>query len=91
MDMRFYWLRCRTCQKQFHIYWRRGVDILRKQFNLADYPTKHYPTKHHIAVRPIYVINNIQMKKPTHVNAQFKLQRIKNATSTLLQECAKTR
>ena len=30
MDMRFYWLRCREQQKQFHVYWKRGVDIKTK-------------------------------------------------------------
>ena len=55
--MRFYWMRDRVRQHQFHIYWRRGVDG--KFFNLADYPTKHHPTSHHRAMRPTYVLNNI--------------------------------
>jgi hypothetical protein len=54
MDMRFYWVRDRHRQKQFHVHWKRG------QENLADYPTKHHSTKHHIAVRPTYVLNNLR-------------------------------
>ena len=51
MDMRFYWLKDRAAQKQFHIHWKRGAS------NLADYYTKHHPTKHHKEVRPTYVLN----------------------------------
>ena len=51
MDMRFYWLRDRVRQGQFHVHWKPG------QSNLGDYPTKHHPVKHHIAVRPTYVLN----------------------------------
>ena len=51
MDMRFYWLRDRVRQKQFHIYWKRGIT------NLADYFTKNHPTSHHIEMRPTYVLN----------------------------------
>ena len=31
MDMRFHWLRCRSAQQQFHIYWKPGGQ------NLAEY------------------------------------------------------
>ena len=51
MDMRFYWLRDRTMQKHFHIYWEPG------KHNLADLPTKHHPGSHHRRVRPIYLYN----------------------------------
>ena len=51
MDMRFYWLRDRTLQKQFRIYWEPG------KHNLADLPTKHHPGSHHKQVRPIYIYN----------------------------------
>ena len=47
--MRFYWLKDRTEQKQFDIYWEPG------KHNLADYPTKHHTGTHHAAVRPIYL------------------------------------
>lgn len=49
IDMRFYWLRDRVEQNQFHIYWAPGAN------NLADYFTKHHSPQHHLAVRPIYV------------------------------------
>ena len=49
MDMRYYWVRDRVRQGQFHIYWGRGKD------NLADYFTKHHPASHHRAVRPLYL------------------------------------
>jgi hypothetical protein len=41
IDMRFYWIRDRVCQGQFHIYWGPG------QLNLADYFTKHHSASHH--------------------------------------------
>ena len=34
IDMRFFWLRDRTNQQQFHLHWNKGDD------NLADYFTK---------------------------------------------------
>ena len=49
MDMHFYWLRDRTLQKQFYIYWEPG-----KQ-NLANLPTKHHAGIQHHRVWPIYV------------------------------------
>ena len=36
MDMRLWWLRCRTNQKQFRPYWESG------KWNLADYTSKHH-------------------------------------------------
>ena len=48
IDMRFYWLRDRVKQNQFHIFWDPG------RHNLADYPTKHHSPQHHRQVRPIY-------------------------------------
>jgi len=44
IDMRFYWVRDRVRQGQFHIFWRPGTT------NRADYFTKHHPTSHHQAV-----------------------------------------
>ena len=46
MDMRFYWLRDRTTQRQFKYYWRPGPT------NLADYWTKHHCAAHHVEKRP---------------------------------------
>ncbi|NNE46316.1 MAG: hypothetical protein HKN37_06620, partial [Rhodothermales bacterium] len=49
MDMRFYWIRDRVRQKQFHVYWRKGT------LNRADYFTKHHPPSHHQDVRSTYL------------------------------------
>ena len=49
IDMRFYWLKDRTEQGQFEVYWEPG------KHNLADYPTKHHPGSHHQLVRSIYL------------------------------------
>ena len=45
IDMRFYWVQDRVNQKQFHVYWKPGVQ------NLADYVTKHHTAQHHQAIR----------------------------------------
>ena len=47
IDMRFYWVKDRVKQGQFHIFWMPG------DTNLADYWTKHHPPAHHRAMRPI--------------------------------------
>jgi len=49
IDMQFYWIRDRTCQGQFYIFWRPG------NTNRADYFSKHHPAKHHQAMRPSYL------------------------------------
>ena len=49
IDMRYYWLMDRAQQKQFKIYWDRGVK------NLADYFSKHHSAAHHKQVRPIFL------------------------------------
>ena len=41
MDMRFYWLRDRTEQDRFHVFWAPGI------INLGDYFTKHHVPAHH--------------------------------------------
>ncbi len=62
MDMRFYWLRDRTQQGQFLIYWRPGTE------NLADYFTKHHSASHHKDIRSTYLhqSNNDQQHAPQH-------------------------
>jgi hypothetical protein len=50
IDMRFYWIRDRVRQGQFHVYWRRG------RFNQADYYTKHHPASHHQLLRSSYLL-----------------------------------
>ena len=74
MDMRFYWLKCRERQEQFHLYWKRGLN------NKADYPTKHHPTKHHITVRPEYVLNIMTkaISKATYYQKQLILSKVQN-------------
>ena len=47
--MRYYWIRDRVLQNQFHIYWSRGSD------NHAEYFTKHHPVSHDLAMRPFYL------------------------------------
>jgi hypothetical protein len=49
IDMRFYWIRDRVRQGQFHIYWSKG------QTNRADYFSKHHPASHHQAIRSTYL------------------------------------
>ena len=45
IDMRFYWIRYRTRQVQFNIYWDPGST------NLGDYHTKHHSPSHHRLIR----------------------------------------
>ena len=43
IDMRFYWIRDRTSQGQFLIYWQPGIT------NMSDYHTKHQsPAPHQV-------------------------------------------
>ena len=41
IDMRFYWVRDRVNQQQYHVYWAPA------HHNLADYFTKHHTPSHH--------------------------------------------
>ena len=45
-DMRYWWMRDRSDQKQFRYYWGPGKQIL------ADYYTKHFCAAHHREMRP---------------------------------------
>jgi hypothetical protein len=49
MDMRFFWIKDRVRQGQFHVYWTPGA------LNLSDYATKHHSGKHHRRIRPAYL------------------------------------
>ena len=49
IDMRFYWIRDKIIQNNFHIFWEEGKK------NLSDYVTKHHPILHHIMMRPRYL------------------------------------
>ena len=47
--MRFYWIRDRTRQGQFKIYWAPGST------NLGEYHTKHHPPIHNRLMRPQFL------------------------------------
>ena len=47
--MKFYWLKDRSAQGEFRIYWEPGAE------NLGDYYTKVHPPSHHKKVNPIYL------------------------------------
>ena len=49
IGMRFYWVRDRTRQNHFQIFWEPGKK------NLANYFTEHHPTYHHRAMRTKYL------------------------------------
>ena len=49
IDMRFYWVRDRVDQRQFHVFWKPGTQ------NDADYFTKHHTAAHHQRMRPKYL------------------------------------
>jgi hypothetical protein len=49
MDLRFYWIKDRVKQGQFHVYWGPGFQ------NLADYLTKHHSPAHHKRMREVYI------------------------------------
>ena len=47
--MRFYWIRDRTSQVQFLIYWQPGIT------NLGNCHTKYHSLAHHQLMRPTYL------------------------------------
>ena len=49
IDMRFFWLRDRTNQNQFHLCWNKGEE------NLADYFTKQHSAQHHKNMRKFFM------------------------------------
>jgi hypothetical protein len=49
MDVRFYWIKDRVTQGQFHVYWGPGFQ------NLADYFTKHHSPAHQKRIRDVYI------------------------------------
>ena len=64
-DMRWYWLKDRVRQRQFHIHWQKG------KLNMADYFTKHHPPWYHKMMRFKYLLRTIenQKHKPTKLLA----------------------
>ena len=59
--MQFDWLKCRSTQLQFNIYWALGTK------NFADFFTKNHSAAHHIALQPIYLA-------PTSTDKQLSMQ-----------------
>ena len=49
IDMHFYWIRDRTSQGQFLVYWQPGIT------NLGDYHTNHHSPSHHQLMQPTYL------------------------------------
>jgi hypothetical protein len=49
MLMFFYWMRDRTKQGQFHVFWAPGSD------KLANYFTKHHSLRYHCLMHPSYL------------------------------------
>ena len=74
MDMRFYWLKDRASQDQYHIHWKSGDK------NLADYYTKHHPPAHHQNVQPTNVLNSLSIQPIAALRAR----------QVALQGCVKT-
>ena len=67
--MRFLWLRDRENQKQFKLYWAKGIN------NLADYFTKHHPTEYHCNMRKVYLANTTRIQQPHSTRRGRLLQR----------------
>ena len=49
-DMCLYWIKDRITNKEFLIYWDKGI------YNLADYFTKHFSPSYHQEIRPRYIL-----------------------------------
>ena len=56
IDMRFYWVRDRVNQQQYHVYWAPAHQ------NLADYFTKHHTPSHHRKMRKYFVYTTASPK-----------------------------
>ena len=56
IDMRFYWVRDRVNQQQYHVYWAPA------HHNLADYFTKHHTPSHHRKMRKYFVYTTASPK-----------------------------
>jgi hypothetical protein len=79
MDMRFYWVRDRVQQEQFHVYWVKG------SLNKADYFTKHHPAKHHREVRSTYL--HLPQPTPNYFDCLHDTQPATNAHASLRRYC----
>ena len=56
IDMRFYWVRDRVNQQQYHVYWAPA------HHNLVDYFTKHHTPSHHRKMRKYFIYTNASPK-----------------------------
>ena len=56
IDMRFFWVRDRVDQNQFHVYWAPA------HLNLADYFTKHHTPSHHRKMRKYFIYTTASPK-----------------------------
>ena len=56
IDMRFYWVRDRVNQQQYHVYWAPA------HHNLADYFTKHHTPSHYRKMRKYFVYTTASPK-----------------------------
>jgi hypothetical protein len=54
MDMRFYWVKDRVKQGQFHVYWGPGYQ------NVAYYFIKHHSPTHHKRMQEMYIHVSVQ-------------------------------
>jgi hypothetical protein len=55
MDMRFFWIKDRVMQGQFHVYWGPGYQ------HLEDCFAKHHLPAHHKRMRDMYIYANEQL------------------------------
>ena len=76
IDMRFYWVRDRVDQKQFHVYWKPGRE------NDADYFTKHHTAAHHQRMRPRY-LHTTPFSKPARAHCEGVLIPMANTLGLL--------
>ena len=56
-DMKYWWLRDKSDQEQFHYYWNNGKG------NCADYLTKHFCAAHHRQTRPSILTSSAELNK----------------------------
>jgi hypothetical protein len=85
IDMRFYWVRDRVCQKQFDVYWSKG------SLNRGDYFTKHHPPSHHRAIRSTYLYSPKNPNKNyfdclTEQDESNKTTNVANATIAIISK-----
>jgi hypothetical protein len=84
IDMRFYWVKCRTRQKQFIVYWGPGTS------NLADYHTKHHSPVHHRLMRSTYVHPTTEQLANTLASCLLRAC-VNSRTGTRVRMCAPKR